>query len=209
MNEADTRAEHIDPALKTAGWGVVDGSKILREYPITKGRIVGLGRRGNPPIGWQFSPEPLASEYPWFPMNNPDTRWVQRLQNYQKALAQLTQAVELSEQRALSGLERQGLIQVFEFTHELAWNTLKDLLEARGNIGLLGSRDATRAAFKVGLVEHGDAWMQMIESRNQTTHTYNEEVVDRIVNAITSTYLNEFARLETTLNTLRSAEEGP
>lgn len=46
MNEAETRAEHIDPALKQAGWGVVDGSKIQREYPITPGRIEGLGRRG-------------------------------------------------------------------------------------------------------------------------------------------------------------------
>ena len=48
MNEAETRAEHIDPALKAAGWGVVEGSKILREYPITPGRIEGLGRRGKP-----------------------------------------------------------------------------------------------------------------------------------------------------------------
>ncbi len=48
MNEAETRAEHIDPALKAAGWGVVEGSKILREYPITPGRIEGHGRRGKP-----------------------------------------------------------------------------------------------------------------------------------------------------------------
>jgi len=46
MNEAETRADHIDPALKAAGWGVVEGSKIQREYPITPGRIEGLGRRG-------------------------------------------------------------------------------------------------------------------------------------------------------------------
>lgn len=46
MNEAETRAEHIDPALKAAGWGVVEGSRILREYSITPGRIEGLGRRG-------------------------------------------------------------------------------------------------------------------------------------------------------------------
>ncbi len=48
MNEAETRAEHIDPALKAAGWGVVEGSRIRREYPITPGRIEGLGRRGKP-----------------------------------------------------------------------------------------------------------------------------------------------------------------
>jgi len=48
VNEAETRAEHIDPALKVAGWGVAEGSKILREYRITEGRIEGLGRRGKP-----------------------------------------------------------------------------------------------------------------------------------------------------------------
>src|SRR5438552_10508002 len=50
MNEAETRAEHIDPALTAAGWGVVEGSKILREYHITPGRIEGHGRRGKPLI---------------------------------------------------------------------------------------------------------------------------------------------------------------
>jgi len=46
MNEAETRAEHIDPALKAAGWGIVEGSRVSREFPITKGRLEGLGRRG-------------------------------------------------------------------------------------------------------------------------------------------------------------------
>jgi type I restriction enzyme R subunit len=50
VNEAETRAEHIDPALKAAGWGVVEGSRVLREYPITLGRIEGLGRRAKPLI---------------------------------------------------------------------------------------------------------------------------------------------------------------
>src|SRR5476651_91854 len=48
MNEAETRAEHIDPALQAAGWGVVEGSRIRREYPITLGRLEGYGRRGKP-----------------------------------------------------------------------------------------------------------------------------------------------------------------
>jgi type I site-specific restriction endonuclease len=50
MNEAETRAEHIDPALKASGWGVVDGSRILREYHITPGRIEGGGRKGKAEI---------------------------------------------------------------------------------------------------------------------------------------------------------------
>ena len=77
-------------------------------------------------------------------MNNPDIRWQQRFTNYQKALLQLQDAVELSNQRALSSLEKQGVIQAFEFSHELAWNILKDFLQAQGNQNIRGSKDATR-----------------------------------------------------------------
>jgi nucleotidyltransferase substrate binding protein (TIGR01987 family) len=139
-------------------------------------------------------------------MKNQDIRWIQRFQNYQKALAQLTQAVDLSRQRALSRLEQQGLIQAFEYTHELAWNTLKDFLESRGTSNLFGSRDATRAAFALGLIEQGELWMQMIQSRSQTTHTYNEETMEHIVTAITDAYAAEFARLETKLQQLQAEE---
>jgi nucleotidyltransferase substrate binding protein (TIGR01987 family) len=137
---------------------------------------------------------------------NEDVRWTQRFQNYQKALAQLTQAVELSQQRDLSSLEEQGLIQAFEYTHELAWNTLKDFLESRGSATLFGSKDATRAAFAAGLIEQGEVWMQMIQSRNETTHTYNEETVDQIVKAVIGSYAPEFARLQTKLEQLRADE---
>lgn len=74
--------------------------------------------------------------------------WRQRCNNYGKALTQLREAVELAKQRPLSKLEDQGLIQTFAFTHELAWNTLKDFLENRGVQNLYGSKGATREAFK-------------------------------------------------------------
>lgn len=139
-------------------------------------------------------------------MKHADNRWLQRFQNYQKALTQLMQAVELSQRRALSPLEQQGLIQAFEYTHELAWNTLKDFLEARGTTNLFGSRDATRAAFALGLIEKGEIWMQMIVSRNETTHTYNEETVERIVAVIKNDYAAEFAQLQSRLEQLRDQE---
>ena len=123
---------------------------------------------------------------------NPDVRWRQRLQSFRKAFAQLAKAAALAKQRELSELERQGLIQAFEFTHELAWNTLKDFLESRGTTRLYGSRDATREAFAKGLIENGEAWMEMIKSRNQTSHTYNAETADAIARAITSSYVAEF-----------------
>ena len=137
---------------------------------------------------------------------NQDIRWLQRFQNYQKAFAQLTQAVDLSRQRALSKLEQQGLIQGFEYTHELAWNTLKDFLEARGAAEIFGSRDTTRAAFTAGLIDQGEVWMQMIQSRNQSTHTYNEEMMTQIVTAVIQTYMAEFTKLQSNFEQLRSAE---
>src|SRR6266576_2628990 len=103
---------------------------------------------------------------------NPDIRWRQRLQSFRKAFGQLSKAAIVAGQRELSDLEQQGLIQAFEFTHELAWNVLKDFLEFRGTINLYGSKDATREAFTAGLIEDGEAWMAMIKSRNQTSHTY-------------------------------------
>jgi nucleotidyltransferase substrate binding protein (TIGR01987 family) len=139
-------------------------------------------------------------------MSNQDIRWVQRFQNYRKAFAQLARAVELSRQRPLSDLEQQGLIQAFEYTHELAWNTLKDFLEARGAANLFGSKDTTRAAFAARLIEQGEIWMQMIQSRNETTHTYNEKTVEQIVNAITDSYVAQFALLHTKLEQLQAQE---
>ena len=84
-----------------------------------------------------------------------DIRWKQRFSNYLRAFQTLVDAVELADVRELSNLEQQGLIQSFEFTHELAWNVLKDYLEHQGIAGLVGSRDASRAAFKNGLIEDG------------------------------------------------------
>ena len=100
-------------------------------------------------------------------------RCKQRFNNYLKAFQTLIEAAELAHSRELSKLEQQGLIQSFEFTHELAWNVLKDYLEDKGITGLIGSKDATREAFKNGLIEQGENWMKMIEARNKTSHTRN------------------------------------
>ncbi len=124
------------------------------------------------------------------PRNDPGIRWQQRLANLSAALAQLEAAVQLSNQRELSDLEKQGLIQAFEFTHELAWNVMRDYFIHQGAAELItGSRDATRAAFSQGLVANGEAWMEMIRSRNQTSHTYNKGVANEIVGKIRSTYV--------------------
>ena len=135
-------------------------------------------------------------------MRNSDIRWVQRLQNFRKALAQLNNAVALSQQRELSDLEEQGLIQAFEFTHELAWNVMRDYFLYQGNDSIHGSRDATREAFQKGLIRYGDGWMEMIKSRNQTSHTYNEETAKEIVDKITSVYVLLFNEFRTGMESL-------
>jgi len=121
-------------------------------------------------------------------MQTHDIRWKQRLENYKKALLQLQNAVYIGKSRPFSELEEQGLIQAFEFTHELAWNVMKDYFYYQGNNSITGSRDATREAFHVGLIEDGDSWMEMIKSRNKTSHTYNNEIAEEIVNKILALY---------------------
>ena len=136
--------------------------------------------------------------------NKQELRWVLRLSNYEKALESLTAAVELSKTRALSDLEKQGLIQAFEFTHELAWNVMKDYFNYQGTQDITGSRDASREAYSKGLVQDGEGWMAMIQSRNKTSHTYNQTVANEIVEAITQTYFMLFKALLHKLSALKS-----
>lgn len=139
-------------------------------------------------------------------MTAKDIRWIQRFNNFEKAFAQLKGAVELSEERELSKLEEQGLVQAFEFTHELAWNVLKDFLEAHGLKDMYGSRDATRQAFKAELIQDGEAWMKMIDSRNQTSHTYDETIAAKIVADIIQIYFAEFVEFQDRMNALKGKE---
>jgi len=139
-------------------------------------------------------------------MNQP-LRWQQRFSNYKRALAKLTNAIELSTQRKLSDLEKQGLIQAFEFTHELAWNVMRDYFVYQGNMDISGSRDAVRESFKAGLVTDGDGWMEMIKSRNMTSHTYNEKVAEEIVQFITKTYHTLFVQFKEKMDKLSAKNE--
>jgi len=136
-------------------------------------------------------------------MNNEDIRWLQRLANYNRALHQLESAVRLAKERALSDLEKQGLIQAFEFTHELAWNVMKDYFTYQGQHLITGSRDAIRAAFNNGLIDDGEAWMSTIKSRNKTSHTYNEETADEITEEIIHSYLHLFKRFQVKMESLK------
>lgn len=118
--------------------------------------------------------------------DNLDIRWKQRFSNYVKAFSQLQKFIDKGK---LNEFEEQGLIQCFEYTYELAWNVLKDYLEAEGNQNIIGSKSAIMEAFKVGLIQDGEGWMRMFKDRNKTSHTYNEETADEIVSHI---YTNSY-----------------
>lgn len=121
-----------------------------------------------------------------------DIRWKQRFDNYCKALQELRESLELAQTRPLSKLEKQGVIQGFEYTHELAWNFLKDYLQYQGHVGLVGSRDTTREAFKRGLIANGETWMEMIKARNLTSHAYDKATAEAVYSAIAERFFPEF-----------------
>lgn len=132
-------------------------------------------------------------------MGNTDIRWQQRFSNYKRALVRLGKFLQKKD---LNELEEQGLIQVFECTHELAWRALSDFLKSKGNLEIYGSKDASREAFSLGIIEDGEVWMEMIKSRNLTSHTYNEQTTKQIIKAITGSYYNAFVSLEKRLDAI-------
>lgn len=132
-------------------------------------------------------------------MTKEDIRWVQRYTHFVQAFEQLQDAVRLSNKRPLSELEEQGMILAFEYTHELAWKTLKDFLVHKGAGKLYGSKDSTREAFQQDLITNGEIWMDMIKSRNLSSHTYNKDIARKIVQTIRKDYSQEFSQLVETM----------
>jgi nucleotidyltransferase substrate binding protein (TIGR01987 family) len=122
-------------------------------------------------------------------------RWIQRLNNYEKALNELKEEVVIFSQKEPSRLEKKGVIQSFEIIHELAWKVIKDFFAIQGETGIYGSRDAFQLAFKNGLIKNGSVFMESIKSRNLTSHTYDEKVSDEIVFDIINKYYDAFEEL--------------
>jgi nucleotidyltransferase substrate binding protein (TIGR01987 family) len=122
-----------------------------------------------------------------------DIRWQQRFSNYKKALAQLKKFIDKGD---LSELEKQGLVKAFEYTYELAWNTIKDFLEYQGKVDIIGSRDTFREAFTENIIIDGEEWMNMLKSRNLTIHTYNQETADEIYDKVFNSYFQLFCDLK-------------
>ena len=129
-------------------------------------------------------------------------RWEQRLDSYHKALARLAEIVGASKKRALNEFERDGLVQRFEFTHELSWKLMKANAEYQGFDGIGVSRDATRKAFEMSLISDGQSWMDMIKSRNETSHNYDGSMADDVVDSIINRFYPLLAEFYQKMNSL-------
>ncbi|MBQ9187524.1 MAG: nucleotidyltransferase substrate binding protein [Prevotella sp.] len=132
--------------------------------------------------------------------NKADVRWLQRFSNYRKALRKLGQAVDIVSEKMDWGEEvddllQEGLIQRFEYTHELAWKVMKDYAEYQGYTDVKGSRDAFRKGLEMGIIDSG-TWMESIEDRNQTSHNYDDETANEIYEAVVEEYYPLFKKFE-------------
>ena len=124
-----------------------------------------------------------------------DIRWHQRLHNYEKAVDVMLRAAAAARAEDARELDQVALIKCFEMAHELAWNLLKDFLTAQGEVGLFGSRNATRLAVDCGVLPAGPVWMDMIDCRNVTVHAYDEAQAREIARQILETFVAELVWL--------------
>jgi len=130
-----------------------------------------------------------------------DIRWKQRFYNFERALSQLSEGIESFGVNPID-LIKEGIIQRFEFTHELAWKVMKDYLEYEGYQNISGSRSATKEAFNKGLLVEGQIWMDMIESRNNTVHTYNPDILEVEYNKIINSYYDLLIAFQNKMKTI-------
>jgi len=113
-----------------------------------------------------------------------DIRWQQRFAQFEKSYKLLQSALAIKHP---SEVERAGLIQFFEITFELGWKVLKDFQEAEGYT-ITSPRNAIKQAFQSGLITQGHHWLQALNDRNLTTHTYNEATALQVENDIRTLY---------------------
>ena len=118
-----------------------------------------------------------------------EIRWQYRFRNFSRAFTLLCEALE-GEVEALSQLEREGVIQRFEYTFELAWNLLKDRLEYDGIVlPTVTPRHVIRQAFQARLIQDGDVWIDMLTDRNLMSHTYDFAKFEVVIRKIQRQYL--------------------
>ena len=125
-------------------------------------------------------------------MQENETRWKQRFSNFEKAFIQLSKAIERIDE--LDDLAKEGLIQRFEYTLELAWKTLKDYLE-HNEVIVKFPKDVIKQAFQADLISNGELWMEMLKNRNLLSHTYNETIFYDALDKVVNNYYSEIKNL--------------
>ena len=131
-----------------------------------------------------------------------DIRWKQRFDNYVAALKHLSSAMQLAEQRPLSELEQQGVIQNFEICYELTWKVMQDYLKDQGGYEGGGSKDVLRLALNRELISDGQIWMDMVKERNKTSQTYSSEILGNLMDKIQHQFHPAFKAMEQKFNKL-------
>ncbi len=121
-------------------------------------------------------------------------RWKQRFENFERAFMLLREALEMDAGK-LSDLEKEGVVQRFEYTYELAWKTLKDYLECSGvSLDEITPKRVVKQAFAAGIIEDGQTWIDMLEHRNLMSHAYDKDKFEAAVSAIRARYLKAFGQ---------------
>ncbi len=129
--------------------------------------------------------------------HNPEKpRWHYRLDNFSRAYFLLSEGIDALAERNRSQLEREGIIQRFEYTWELAWKTIADFIADQGiAVTPVTPRIVIRAAFEAGVIRHGDVWMAALDARNKMLHVYGFKVFELVIDKIRDSFLTLFADL--------------
>lgn len=130
-------------------------------------------------------------------------RWIERLDIFNNAIGRLSEVIELSKQRALNQFENDSLIKRFEFSYEMAWKLMMSYEKECGIYEIHGSKDVIRQAYSIGVIENGEAWLEMIDARNSTSHLYDEEMATDVIDEIINTFYPLFIELQNKMNDIK------
>ena len=112
-------------------------------------------------------------------------RWQERVEDFERALTRLQEGLD---KKTFEDLQKDGVMQRFEFTFELAWKTMKDYLEDQGLTEIASPKNVLRKAFQSNLIKDGDLWLRMLDDRNSLTHLYKQGMRDKVFEAIKGSY---------------------
>ena len=129
-------------------------------------------------------------------MNEISPKWLERLGTFKNAIGRLAEVIDLSRQRKLNQFECDSLIKRFEFSFEMAWKLMMSYEKENGIAELHGSKDVVRQAYSMSIIENGEAWLEMIDDRNKTSHLYDEEMAADVMDEIINTYYPLFMELQ-------------